>query len=203
MKQEKRYILRKMDSFKMYIVLSFISQLLFSLIFTVNLLYYVNVAKLNPLQLILVGTILELSVFLFEIPTGIIADTKSRKLSIVIGYILMGAGFILEGLFSLFLTIAMAQVLWGIGYTFASGATQAWIADEIGEERAGSAFVKGAQFGHVGELIAIPISIFIGSLSINLPIIFGGIFMIVFGLFLLIKMQESYFIKKSKKDLNG
>ncbi len=203
MKQVKNYGFKKINSFKLYIILSFTSQLLFSLIFTVNLLYHVTAAMLNPLQLILVGTILELSVFLFEIPTGIIADTKSRKLSIVIGYLLMGAGFILEGLVPYFFAIAIAQVLWGIGYTFTSGATQAWITEEIGEEKAGSAFVKGAQFGQIGELIAIPISILVGLIAINLPIIFGGICMIVFGVFLLITMQEHEFNKKSKTELSN
>ena len=38
-----------------------------------------------PLQLVLVGTTLELACFLFEIPTGIVADLYSRRLSVVIG----------------------------------------------------------------------------------------------------------------------
>lgn len=203
MDQIKKHIFKKIDSFRIFIILSFTSQLLFSLIFTVNLLYHVSVAKLNPMQLILVGTILELSVFLFEIPTGIVADTKSRKLSIVIGYVLMGLGFILEGLLPIFFSIAIAQVLWGIGYTFTSGAIQAWITDEVGEEKAGTAFVKGAQWGQVGELIAIPISILIGLISINIPIIFGGIFMILLALFLAIKMQEHNFKITTTNELSS
>lgn len=80
---------RRIDSFKMYIMLSFTTQFLFTLIFTVNLLYQLKVVGLNPLQLVLVGTVLELTVFLFEIPTGLVADVKSRKLSIIIGYLLI------------------------------------------------------------------------------------------------------------------
>ncbi len=202
MKQTK-YKYKKIDSINIYLILSFASPLLFSLIFTVNLLYHVNVAKLNPLQLILVGTILELSVFLLEIPTGIVADTKSRKLSIVIGYLLIGIGFILEGSFPFFFTIALSQVIWGIGYTFTSGATQAWITDEIGEEKAGTAFIKGAQLGQLGELIAIPISVFVGLFAINLPIIIGGILMMVFAVFLAISMQEQEFNIKAKSELSN
>jgi len=199
----KDYIMKRLDSYKIFILLSFVSQLLFSLIFTVNLLYHVNVAKLNPLQLILIGTILEASVFLFEIPTGIVADTKSRKLSIVIGYILIGISFIIEGFFPFFYTIALSQVFWGIGYTFTSGATQAWITDEIGEEKAGSAFIKGAQAGQAGELIAIPISVVVGLIAINLPIIFGGILMIILAMFLTIAMQEHGFKPKSKEEISN
>ena len=52
--------------------------LLFATVFTTAAVYRVEIALLNPLQLILVGTALELSVFLFEIPTGVVADLYSR-----------------------------------------------------------------------------------------------------------------------------
>ena len=51
-------------------------------------------AGLAPYQLVLVGTAVELSIFLFEIPTGVVADVFSRRLSIIIGYFLMGIGFL-------------------------------------------------------------------------------------------------------------
>jgi hypothetical protein len=66
------------NPYLVYLILSFASSLIFSLIFTVNLLYHVTVVELSPLQLVLVGTILETSVFLFEVPTGIVADVKMR-----------------------------------------------------------------------------------------------------------------------------
>jgi DHA3 family tetracycline resistance protein-like MFS transporter len=100
------------------------------------MVYHITVVRLNPLQLVLVGTILEGTVFLCEIPTGALADVKSRRLSIIIGYFLIGLGFVVEGSLPYFAAVAFAQVLWGLGYTFTSGATQAWIADEIGSERA-------------------------------------------------------------------
>ena len=86
-----------LNAYRMYLVLSAGTAFLLSCIFSVNLVYHATVVALEPLQLVLVGTILEGTVFLFEIPTGIVADLKSRRLSIVIGYVLMGAGFILEG----------------------------------------------------------------------------------------------------------
>jgi MFS family permease len=78
-----------MQPFTLYLVLEFSAALLFSLIFTVNSLYQVTVVQLSPLQLVLVGTILEATVFLFEVPTGVLADVKSRRLSIVVGHLLV------------------------------------------------------------------------------------------------------------------
>ena len=122
-----------MNPLLVYLALEGGASLLFAMIFNVNMIYQVTVAQLNPLQLVLVGTTLETTVFLFEIPTGIVADLYSRRISVIIGYFLIGAGFILEGSLPIFGTILLAQLLWGLGYTFTSGATQAWISDEIGE----------------------------------------------------------------------
>ncbi|WP_432361562.1 MFS transporter [Sporosarcina sp. UB5] len=181
------------DPYAVYLFTCFLSQLFFTYIFTVNLLYHVQVVKLDPLQLVLVGTVLELTVFLFEIPTGILADVKSRKLSLIIGYILIGFGFMMEGIFPLFAAVIFSQIAWGIGYTFTSGAQQAWIADEIGEERASLAFIRGAKVGKLGQFIAIPLSILTGYFMINLPIVIGGICMLGLAVYLLIFMEEKNF----------
>ena len=48
------------------------------MILTVNIPYQVQTVGLNPFQLVLVGTVLELTAFLAEVPTGIVADIYSR-----------------------------------------------------------------------------------------------------------------------------
>src|SRR5689334_12839670 len=126
----------KLDATSVYLFIEFTASAFFSMMFVTMSLYEATVAGLLPYQLVLVGTTLEISAFLFEVPTGIVADVYSRRLSIIIGYLLMGVGFLIEGLFPLFIPILIAQVVWGLGYTFTSGATQAWISDEVGEEKA-------------------------------------------------------------------
>jgi MFS transporter, DHA3 family, tetracycline resistance protein len=186
-------VLKKKDPYQVYIYLAFLSQFFFTIISTVNLLYQVQMVQLSPLQLVLVGSVLEAVVFLFEIPTGLVSDLKSRKLSIIIGYFLIGIGYFLEGLIPTFASVILCQILWGIGYTFTSGSTQAWIADEVGEERASSAFVKGAKAGNFAKVISIPLSMIIGYFMVNLPIIIGGICMIGLAAFLIFAMQEKNF----------
>jgi DHA3 family tetracycline resistance protein-like MFS transporter len=182
-----------MRPLRVYLLLNGAASLLFSLIFTVDMIYQVSVVGLSPLQLVLVGTTLEATAFLFEIPTGVLADVKSRRLSIIIGYLLTGVAFILEGAFPLFGTVLLAQVLWGLGYTFTSGATEAWIADELGSERAGDAFLQGSQAGRIGGLVAIPLSILAGSLDVRLPIVAGGVLFLVLAGFLALAMGEEGF----------
>jgi DHA3 family tetracycline resistance protein-like MFS transporter len=189
-----------MNALTVYMILEFSSSLFYSLIFTANQVYYLTVVKLNPLQLVLVGTILETTAFLFEIPTGVVADVKSRRLSVITGYFLIGLGFIIEGSLPLFSTVALAQVVWGIGYTFTSGATQAWIADEIGEKRAGEAFLRGAQAARVGALLAIPMSVALGRIAVALPITLGGACMILLACFLIAAMPEEGFAPSPIED---
>jgi len=184
---------RKPGAFAVYLILSGGSALLMSLIFTVNVLYHVTVVQLSPFQLVLVGTILEGTVFLGEIPTGLLADLKSRRLSVIIGYAVMGVGFIVEGSWPIFLGVALSQVLWGLGYTFTSGATQAWIVDELGEERAGEAFMRGSQAGQIGGLLGIPVSAALAHLGLTVPIVLGGALMIGLALYLAVCMPEEGF----------
>ena len=142
-------------AYSVYLFSEFTVALLFSMIFTVDAVYQVSMVGLNALQLVLVGTTLEVAAFVFEIPTGVVADVFSRRLSIIIGMFIMGLGFVVEGSFPFFAPILLAQVLWGLGYTFTSGATEAWIADEVGEERSGQAFLRAGQIGTIGSLIGI------------------------------------------------
>ncbi len=155
-------VMKRPGSARTYLFLSFSSSALFALAFTAMSVYEVSTAALNPFQLVLVGTVLEISVFLCEIPTGIVADVYSRRLSILIGHILIGVGFLVEGSIPSFLPILLAQVLWGAGYTFTSGATEAWVSDEIGEARANRAFLTANRQGLFGSLVGLLAAILLG-----------------------------------------
>lgn len=135
-------------------------------------------------------------------PTGVIADVYSRRLSIIIGMFVMGLGFVVEGSFPFFAPILLAQVIWGLGYTFTSGATEAWIADEVGEEQAGKAFLRASQIGAIGSLLGIGAGTLIGTLGVNIPIVLGGLGVMGVGLLLIIIMPETGFKPTPREDRN-
>ncbi|MGB2632023.1 MAG: MFS transporter [Minisyncoccales bacterium] len=180
-----------------YLGLRFFSSLFFWAFATVNLVYQATVVGLNPLQLVLVGTLLEFCTFVFEVPTGIVADLYSRKLSVIIGVVLVGAGFMFEGLNPTFAGVLIAQVIWGIGYTFISGAREAWVADEVGEIDAGTAFIKGQQAELAGRFIGIAASIFLANINISLPLIIGGALYAAQAIFVALFMAEKNFVSAS------
>ena len=176
-----------------YLIIAGVAAFCFSVTFTTSAIYRFEAAGLNPLQLILVGTTLELAVFLFEIPTGIVADVYSRRLSALIGFALIGCGFLVEGAWPLFATILLAQVIWGVGYTFTSGALDAWLADEIGEARLAAALLRGAQFGQAGSFVGIFVGVWLASFRLSLPYLVGGSGLLLLALYLLIAMPETAF----------
>ncbi len=188
------------NAYSVYLWMEIITSLASWLAFTVSLIYQVTTVGLNPLQLVLVGTTIEVTAFIFEVPTGVVADTISRKLSIIVGLILIGCGFILEGSIPRFETILVAQVIAGIGYTFTSGATEAWIADEVGETKATRAFLRGSQVSYIGALIGTAAAVALGSVAINLPIIIGGAIMILVGITMIVIMPETGFKPTPKAD---
>jgi DHA3 family tetracycline resistance protein-like MFS transporter len=177
--------------------------LLFTSIVTVNLVYQVTVVHLNPLQLVLVGTMLEAACFLAEIPTGLLADVHSRKLSTIIGVVLIGAGFVIEGSFPTFFFVMVAQVIWGVGAAFVSGAREAWITDEIGEKKANKAFLQAEQFAQFGAMIGIIISVALASINIRLPIILGGALYSFWGICLCFLMKEEHYHPTPKDQRPG
>ena len=180
-------------AWRVWLLLSGGRSLLFSMAFTASMIYRITVVGMSPLELVLVGTAMELAAFVFEIPTGVVADVYSRRLSILIGSVTIGLAFLLEGLVPLFGAVLLSQVIWGLGYTFTSGASEAWISDEIGEEAAAQAFVRGAQLGTVGGLLGIVVGIALASVQLNLPIVLGGALMIALAALLALWMPERGF----------
>ena len=195
-------MVNKLSAYKTYLLFSAITAMCFSLVATFMIVYHIEIVHLNPLQLILVGTTLELACFIVEIPTGIVADVYSRKLSIVIGGVLTGVGFILEGSISSFVFVLVAQIVWGLGSTFISGSLEAWIAEEEKNKDLDEIYIKGAQAGQIGAFIGIVLSTVIANFSVRLPIIVSGVLFIILALFLWLYMPENNFKPSAPGDLN-
>jgi DHA3 family tetracycline resistance protein-like MFS transporter len=176
-----------------YLLIEGFGSLAFMLTFTITNVYYVTEVGMSPLQLVLVGTVMELSIFLFEVPTGIVADSSSRRLSIVIGNATMGVAFVAVGVFPDVWPIMAAYALWGIGYTFTSGAMDAWLADEVGEAQLTRVYLRGAQVGRAFTVAGIASSVALALVDLRLPILVGGVGMVALAAFHVGWMPETGF----------
>jgi MFS transporter, DHA3 family, tetracycline resistance protein len=178
-------------------------ELAWKISFTVTAVYFVTEVGLNPFQLVLVGTVLELTILVFEVPTGVVADTYSRRLSLIIGWVVMGLGMIIVGASHSFPVILGGYATWGFGYTFTSGADQAWITDEVGVARVGRLFVRGQQLGYVGGLAGIGVSVAVASVDLSSAIMLGGVLAIGFAVFAAVMMPEHGFARRGRTERAG
>ena len=174
-----------------------------TLVWTLAPVYFVTVVGMSPLQLVLVGTFMELTIFVCEVPTGIVADVVSRKLSIVIGYLVMGAAIVFCGAVAQPWAVMVAWAVWGFGYTFTSGATDAWLADEIGVDNVRPVYLRSAQIGRVVALVAIGGSVALALISLRLPVIAGGVVIAATGIVLAFVMQEHGFKPAPRDEAEG
>ena len=162
--------------------------------------YLVRELHLSPLQLVLMGTAMEAAVFLFEVPTGVVADTYSRRLSLIIGYLGMGAAWVAVGVVSAPWLIIALWAVWGFSYTFTSGAYQAWITDEVGVERVGTIFLRGARFGQAGAVAGLALQVAVGTVSLRAGVILGGATTIACGLACIVLMPETGFRRRPRAE---
>ena len=131
-----------------------------SLIWGINTIFLLD-AGLSNLEAFAANAFFTAGMVLFEVPTGVVADTWGRRPSFLLGtltlavstalYVLLwqvGAGFWWWALVSVFI---------GLGFTFFSGATEAWLVDALtatgydGEVEA--VFARGQVFTGVGTLV--------------------------------------------------
>jgi MFS family permease len=117
-----------------YLILTLLSTLASSFIWGINTIFLLD-AGLNNAEAFAANAFFTVGMVVFEIPTGVVADTRGRQLSYVLGAATL--------LFSTLLYLVMWQVhapLWGwaiasillgLGFTFFSGATEAWLVDAL------------------------------------------------------------------------
>ncbi len=186
--------MRPMNARSIYYLREAVGALAGGLIFIGLSAYYIRDVGMSPLQLVLVGTAIELTCFLFEVPTGILADTYSRKWSVLIGGFLVGICYIITGLAPFFIAIITAEVIRGIGATFISGAEQAWITDEVGADRVGALFLRVGQIAPIFNLIGVLVSVLLATqFGYAVPILLGAVIMIALAAFSIFAMPETGF----------
>jgi hypothetical protein len=164
-----------------------------TLSWTTAAVYFIRDVEMSPLELVLAGTALEVAYFLFEIPTAVLADVYSRRLSLIVAGVVSGLAMIVIGLVPAAGWVVAGMALWGFGWTFRSGAEDAWLADEVGEGRLGAAYQRGAQAARVAGLVGIGAAVALALADLRLPFVAAGTGAVVLALLLALVMPEDGF----------
>ena len=182
----------RLSARSVYLVFAAWGGFAFSLISVAYALYYITVAHLDPLQLVLVGTALETSYFIWEIPTGVLADTFSRRLSVIAGTGIIGIAWMGQGLIPLFVAIAGFEILRGLGEAFTHGAIEAWVAGEVGDVGLDALFLRETQLTQIAGFVGLPIGVLLATFDLRIPIILGGALGVVLAILLVLVMPEGH-----------
>jgi MFS family permease len=171
----------------------------------VTSLYLVIDAGLAPSQLVLIGVAQGAVSLVFEVPAGVMADTISRKWSLVIFHILVGISMVATALVTSFPALVATQMLWGIAWTFASGADVAWVTDELNRpERTAAVLAAQArwqQIGAAGGMLGF--GMLAWAAGRGTAMVIAGVLMALLGLYVVTRFPEQHFTPTRSRRWRG
>jgi MFS family permease len=186
---------------RVYLVLLLGNTLAASFIWGINTLFLLD-AGLSNFEAFAANAFFTAGMVVFEIPTGVVADTVGRKASYLLGTITLAST---TGLYWLlwvwnapFVWWAVASVLLGLGFTFFSGAVEAWLVDALAST--GYAGSLEAVFGR--GLVVTGVAMFVGSVlggvvaqatDLGVPFVLRAVILVVMFVFAAVVMRDMGF----------
>jgi MFS family permease len=159
-----------------YLTIAGLFTLAASLIWGVNTLFLLE-AGLNIFEVFLANAMFTLGMVLFEVPTGVVADTRGRRISFLLSEATLLVGTLayvgvaaIEGGVILF---SLAGIVLGLGYTFYSGAVEAWLVDALkATGHTGSldrVFARGSIVASAAMIVGTVGGGLLGSIDLSIP----------------------------------
>jgi MFS family permease len=170
-----------------YLLLLLGNTLAASLIWGINTIFLLD-AGLSNLEAFAANAFFTAGMVLFEVPTGIVADTVGRRASYLLGTLTLAASTLLYVLLwwmeAPFWQWALVSILIGLGFTFFSGAVEAWLVDALSATgftgQLESVFARGQIVGGAAMLAGSVAGGFIADkTSLGVPFVLRGVVLMV------------------------
>ena len=120
---------------RVYLTLTLLQTFAASFIWGINTLFLLD-AGLSNTEAFAANAFFAVGQVLFEVPTGVVADTNGRRFSYMLGAATLLAStalyLVMWQIHAQFIGWAISSILLGLGFTFFSGATEAWLVDALG-----------------------------------------------------------------------
>lgn len=175
-----------------------------SIIWGINTLFLLD-AGLDIFQVFIANAAYSLGNVLFEIPTGVVADTLGRRVSFLLSAIVLGATTLayvaMAKIEAGVVAFSVVSVLIGLGYTFYTGAVEAWVVDALHatgyKQPLDRVFTRGALVSGAAMLIGTVGGGVLGQIDLAIPYVvrasmLGALFLVAF-----IFMKEIGYTPKS------
>ncbi len=159
-----------------YLVISALFTLSASLIWGINTLFLLD-AGLTIFEVFVANAAFTAAMALFEVPTGVVADTRGRRASFLLSEATLAVGTLayvgvaaIDGGLLLF---CLAGVILGLGYTFYSGAVEAWVVDALKatgyQHELDGMFAKASIVSSIAMIVGTVGGGLLGQLDLSLP----------------------------------
>jgi MFS family permease len=159
-----------------YLTITALFTLSASLIWGINTLFLLD-AGLDIFEVFVANAAFTAAMALFEVPTGVVADTRGRRISFLLSEAVLVVGTLayvgVAAIHGGLLLFSLAGVILGLGYTFYSGAVEAWLVDALratgfrGE--LDRVFARGGMVSGAATLVGTVAGGVIGSIDLSIP----------------------------------
>ena len=192
-----------------YLVILLLNTLAASLIWGINTLFLLD-AGLSNMEAFAANAFFTAGFVLFEIPTGVIADLRGRKLSYLLGVMTLAISTLIY-LFmwrvsAPFWAWALSSLLLGLGFTFFSGAVEAWLVDALAytgfKDKLETVLAKGEIVEGSAMLVGSVAGGFVAQMTnLGVPYIVRAALLVLNFIFALILMKDLGFKPSKGKHL--
>ncbi len=178
------------DVIRNYLIIAGLYTLSTSIIWGVNTLFLLN-AGLDIFGVFVANSVFTGSMALFEIPTGVLADTRGRRASFLLSVVIVLLGTLgyvgVAAAGGSLLLFSLVSVALGLGYTFYSGAMEAWLVDALEatghEGQLDRVFAYGSIVSGGAMLVGSIAGGLLGSLDLSIPFLArAGLLAAVYGI---------------------
>ena len=163
---------------RIYLVIAGLYTLAAAVIWGVNTLFLLD-AGLNIFEVFIANAAFTAGMVIFEIPTGVVADTAGRRASFLLSIVTLLVGTVayvaLAAAGAGVIAFSLVSVLLGLGFTFYSGAVEAWIVDALqATGYTGSldrVFARGGFVSSAAMLVGTVVGGLLGTVDLAIPFI--------------------------------
>jgi MFS family permease len=183
---------------RIYFTLLLGNTLAASFIWGINTIFLLD-AGLSNLEAFAANSFFTVGMVLFEVPTGIVADTIGRRVSYLLGTVTLAATTLLYVLLwkieGPFWAWAVVSMLLGLGFTFFSGAVEAWLVDALNathfEGNLESVFGRGQIVAGVAMLTGSVAGGYIAQVTnLGVPFVLRGVVLVVMFVVAFVLMKD-------------
>lgn len=175
-----------------------------SMIWAINTIFLIRVGHLTLFETTLVNTAFLIAQMVCEVPTGVIADTIGRKASFLLSIATILVSTVLYVLTPIMgwgiWGFVWASVLIGLGFTFQTGAVDAWMVDALDEagwqEPKDRVFAWGQMAGGAAVILGSLAGGFLGQINLIIPYLVRAAILALAFILVMVLVHDSGFVPR-------